>query len=175
LTFGEHFKKSIEILKLNQGAIKETAGDDNAMSMALLFIVISGIAGAIGTLNPFGIIIYPIVMLIMYFVWTGILHVIALLFGGKASYMNLFKPVGLAAVLGWIAVIPFIGPFLSMLVSLWAIVVYVIIVKSVYDFSTGKAVAVVLIPLAIIFVLATVLAVFVGLALLSVIGLSGIA
>jgi len=170
MTFTDYFKKGIEIVKLNAAAMTETAKDSGAFNMALLFIVLSGVAGAIGVLNPVGIIVFPIVALIWAFIWVGILHILARLFGGKAGYTELFNPMGLSSILGWIAVIPVIGPFLSGIAGLWGIVVTVVVVKSVHSLSTGKAAAVVLIPLVILFIIGLVLAAL-FVALLGAIGL----
>jgi len=164
--FGDYVKRGIEIVKLDSSAVMHASRDANAFSMGLLVLLIAGIASAIGQLNLFGIIINPIGTIIGAFVWVGILHIFALLFGGRASYSELFRPLALAMVLNWITVIPLLGVFLGFLAGVWQIVVSVVAVENVYRLSRGKAIAVVLIPLAMLFILAFCFVFFVGTAFL---------
>ncbi|MEM3126814.1 MAG: YIP1 family protein [Candidatus Woesearchaeota archaeon] len=146
-------KNGIEIVKLNESAMRSVAGNKNNFVEALLILIIAGIASAIGQLNPVGIVIYPIGFLIGEFTWIGILWLIAMLLGGKGSYSEYFKTLVHADVAMWITVIPFIGPLIGALVGLWLIVVAVVITKTIHKLSTLKAVLVILIPIIIILVL----------------------
>ena len=153
-----YFRQGVEILKLNSQAAENVSKDPKATNYALLYVVLAGVASAIGTLNPFGIVIMPIVMLVGFFVSMGILHLLAKLFGGQASFKEYYRAMGVGYVGTWIAVIPILGPLLSGLVSLWYIVVNVVVLKAVHKLTTFKAVLVLLIPLIIFGVLGVMLA-----------------
>jgi hypothetical protein len=154
----DYLKQGIEIIKLDDKTATQVAKDEKSFAMAILFVALGGVASAIGMLNPIGIITGPIFTVGFFFVWIGILFLLARLFGGKGTYMELFRPAGIASVLTWVAVVPLLGVFLSMLASLWSIVVHIIIVRAVFKLSTGKAAAVVLIPIAVLFIIGIMIA-----------------
>ena len=64
----------------------------------------------------------------------------------KADFNEAFRTIGFAAapgVLNILAIIPFLGPLISLLVGLWSLVIAVIAVRSVLDYSnTGRAIIV---------------------------------
>jgi len=153
-----YFRQGVEILKLNVQAAENVAKDPKATNYALLYVALAGVASAIGTLNPFGIIVMPIFMLIAFFISIGILHLFAKLFGGQASFTEYYRAIGVGYVGTWIAVIPILGPLLSGLVSLWYIVVNVVVLKAVHKLTTFKAVLVLLLPAIVFGVIAFVLA-----------------
>lgn len=165
MTFVDYIKQGIEIAKLNTSALGKVSKDNNATGMAFLFIAIAGACSAIGMFDPVGIIIQPIFMIIAMLIVVGVLHILALIFGGKGTYMGLFKPLGIASVILWIAIIPYVGVILSFLLGIWMIVVEVMAIKTVHQLSTAKSVIVVLIPVIIIFMLLMVLLIVVGLAI----------
>lgn len=148
MDFGKWVKDAIEIIKLDEDAIRRAASDDLATLPALLFIAIGGLASAVGSLNPIGIVGIILVPAMMA-VWVGLLWIIAKMLGGTGEYLPQLRPIGLASAVNWITVIPILGPLLAVATSLWHLVVTVVTVKAVHNFSTGKAVAVVIIPLAV--------------------------
>lgn len=156
--FVDYLKKGLEIIKLNEKVMGDVAKDQKATGMAVLFIAIAGVAMAIGTFMWMGIIFYPIAVLIGSFIGVGILHLFAKLFGGKGAFMDLYRVFGIGYILSWISVIPVVGPMISGIAGLWMIVVSIIAVRKVHSLSTGKAVAVVLIPVVIAIVLGVILA-----------------
>ena len=64
----------------------------------------------------------------------------------KADFNETFRVVGFAAapgVFNVLAIIPFIGPLIQFLVAIWSLVVGVIAVREVLDYSnTGRAIIV---------------------------------
>ena len=64
----------------------------------------------------------------------------------KADFNETFRTVGFAAspgVFNVLAIIPFIGPFISLVVAIWSLVIGVIAVREVLDYSnTGRAIIV---------------------------------
>ena len=67
----------------------------------------------------------------------------------KADFNETFRVVGFAAspgVFNVLAIIPFLGRLISFLIAVWILVVMVVAVRSVLDYtSTGRAVVVCLI------------------------------
>ena len=153
MDFKQGIMRAIGILKLDGATIKQTAQDSDSFAMALIIPILAGIAMAIGSLNPFGIIILPVFIIIGLFIGTAILWVTAMLLGGKAGFMELLKPLGHSEMLNWITVIPILGPMISPLLGIYMLVVGIATIKHVYNFSWGKAIAVVAIPTVIIGVL----------------------
>jgi len=99
----------------------------------------------------------PIIIVSVYFMAVGILHVIALLFGGSASYMELFRSSAVASVLGWaniLSIIPIIGYLVAVALSVWGMIVNVVIVKHVHQLSKAKAIVVVLMGVVITAIIA---------------------
>lgn len=132
------FKRAIEILKLNGAVAVEVARDERALAPGLVFVAVSGAAGALGGGGGVGAALFtgPIAAVLMSFVGVGILHLSAtVLFGARGDYMALYRVQAHAAVLNWAAVVPFVGP----LVGLWGIPVSVVILEHVYGMPRPKA------------------------------------
>ena len=91
----------------------------------------------------------------------GVTHLMARLFGGKASFTHLLSAgVALSFALSVInmgtsilSLIPLIGPPISFAVFVYGVVVYIRVVREVYSLSNERAAGVVLIPLAVLFIL----------------------
>jgi hypothetical protein len=151
MDFGRWIREAVEILQLDEDAIRRSAASDEATLPAFVFVLIASAAGAIGGLVGFGgfnpmslatIIVGPI----FFFVFVAIFWAFARLFGGTASFAEHFRPVGLSQLASWIGVVPCIGAFIAMLAGLWLIAVNVVVVRTVHGISTGAAIAVILIP-----------------------------
>src|SRR3989344_4485688 len=122
MNFKEGVSRALAIIKLDGAAVDDTAHDSSATGMAFVIAILAGVAGVIGAL----------LQQLISGTAKGLLASLASLVGG--------------AIIGWVMLIPFVGPFLAFFAAIWSIVVDVIIVREVFDFSTGKAAAVVLIP-----------------------------
>lgn len=181
MDFQNSVKKAIDIIKLDEKAIGQVSKDKEAWKMGLLIIAIGGILSGLASyimtktsspvLNMMGlgklgevaqkatlssIILAPIGSIIGTLIIVGIFLLIAKLFKGKGTYMELFTPIAFATILSWLGIlniIPTIGGIINFLAGIWSIVVMVVIIRKVNVLSTGKAVAVVLIPLAIILII----------------------
>lgn len=169
--FKKYFNSALEIVKLNPKEIIKVAKDKNATPWGLIFVVVTGLATAIGALITNGIkmpILYKttlgmpqlsdiITMPIGYLLWTfifiGILWLIAKLFGGKARFVEHYRAQSLGLVVYWIGVIPIIGPMLLWISELWYLVMSVFIIKNVHKLKTWQAVLVVLIPIIVVVIL----------------------
>jgi hypothetical protein len=161
--FVEYVKLAIDIIQLKTDAIDRARGDEEAFTMGLVIIALGGIGGAIGSLNPFGVIFMPVLAIIMAFIGMGILHLIAtLLFGGQGEYLGLFRPLSLAYVLSWVNVVWILNIILAPLAGLWMCVVAVICIEREYGLDRPKAIATVAIPVVVLFILAMMFLAFLG-------------
>ena len=156
MDFGKWIQETILILKLDEDAIRRAAADAEATLPAVVFAAIAGLAGGIGGLNIFGVILFPFLFPIFLGIGVGILWIIARLFGGTGEYMDQFRPTGLSYMAQWVQVVPLLGPIVGGLVGIYLIVVQVITVRTVHGLSTEKAIAVVLIPVVVCCCLAVV-------------------
>ena len=173
--FGESIKNALSIVTLKGEVIQQVSAGD-VIGPAFLIVVIAGLAGAVGQtlmgliLGAFELfsllafIYLPVLAIVGTLIGAGILHIIALIFGGQAKYMELFKAMAFAQVVYWVGIIPFIGSAIAGILGIWLIVVNVVIIKNVHKLSTGKSVLVVLIPYIIVLLILAVLALVLGLA-----------
>jgi hypothetical protein len=147
----------------------------NPLVFAIICAVISGLlAGIIGLLislatgNGFGsafgglfgtLIITPIGTAIGLFIWAAIYHLLVLLIirPSHAGYEGTFRVVAYASVLqlaSWLAAIPILGILVIIAITIYGVVLSVIGIREVHATTTGRAAAVVLIPVVIFGLLA---------------------
>lgn len=127
--------------------------------------VVSAILGLIGA-----IILTPIVTVIGLFIGAGIYHLLVLLLvrPSNAGFEATFRVVAYSSVLAlvsWLAAIPILGILIGLVVLVYAIFLYVVGIREVHATTTGRAALVVLIPTAVILLLALLVAVAIGAAL----------
>ena len=143
---------------------QEIEADPNALGQAVTVIVLAGAAALIGNIFRSGIVwgvISMILTLVGYAIWTVMIVLIGTKLmpepTTKADFAEGFRVIGFTAspgVFNVLAIIPFLGPFLSFLISIWMLIIGVIAVKEVLDYSNiGRAVLVCLIAFAIYIVL----------------------
>jgi hypothetical protein len=168
MNIGQIIEKALNIIQLKEEDIKEVSEKEEYFPWGVLIVAVAGLASSIGTMDFFpGIITGPVMAVIGFFIGVGILFLIARLFGGTGSYMAYFRPLSYADILMWVSVIPFIGVFLSMVASIWLIVVSIKITQIVHNMDLPKAAIVVLIPIVVVFVLVLLM----GTAALALIGM----
>ena len=105
-----------------------------------------------------GIILTPILAGIGSFVGAGIYHLLVLLLikpnaGFEASY-RVAAYSFVIQLASWLSAIPFLGVLIALAVGLYGIVLGVLGIREMHATTTGKAAIVVLIPVAVLFVLA---------------------
>lgn len=174
MDFMGYVKEGIEIVKLNKKSISKIAKDKNAFKWAMIFFLIGGVASAIGQLNMLGIVIFPIFALVLSFISYGVLHLLAKLFGGTASFREFYSASGIGSVATWVSAIPFIGGFLSALAGLWGLVITFFVLRTTHKLSSVRAAIVIAIPLVIVLII-TVLFVAAIIAMIAAVGLGGFA
>ena len=127
----DYIKYGVEIVKLNGKTAVKISKDSDAFKNGLIILILAGIAQAVGSRNIFGIVINPIIMIIGAFIGTAIVQLFAILLGGKAKYMELFRSWSVANVLQFVAIlglIPFLGGLVIGLAGLWMIIVGILTV-----------------------------------------------
>ncbi len=119
----------------------------------LMPLLNSGILGGLGAANVASIITIPIGFLI----GTGILYLIARLLGGvgdfgRYAYLNAAFTAPLTILSSLLSVIPVLG-CLSVIVSIYQLVLTYYATKVEHQLSSGKALLVVLLPLIVVLLL----------------------
>jgi Yip1 domain len=151
-------------MKADVRIFEEIEKDPGALGQAVAVIVISGFAVLIGNIFRHGLaggFGYLLAALIGYVVWAGLVVVIGTKLmpepSTRADFPEAFRVLGFAAspgVFHVLAIIPFIGPLISTCVHLWTLVVMVVAVRSVLDYtSTARAFVVCLIGFVIYLIL----------------------
>jgi hypothetical protein len=170
MPFMDYLKKAWEIIKLDKEVIAEMAADEKGIGPAIGVVAISGVCWAIGALQPLGIIYLPIVRVIGFFIFTGIVHFVATTFlGGKGDFKSFVTPAGLAIMVTWVSIVPLLGVALGALAGLWALVPVVLSAEHVYQIDRGKAIIAVAAPIVIFMILGAVF-MMVGLSMWALLG-----
>lgn len=149
-------ERMIGAMKADVKTFEEIEHDPNALGQAVAVIVIAALASLIGNMFRYGVgggLTGLLATLIGYGVWT----VIVVLLGTKvmpepatkADFAEGFRVIGFAAspgVFNLLAIIPILGYLIGWVISIWMLVVMVIAVRTVLDYtSTARAVIVCLI------------------------------
>ncbi|HZB25715.1 MAG TPA: YIP1 family protein [Vicinamibacterales bacterium] len=151
-------------MKADVRTFEEVEKDPAALGQAVAVIVIAGFAALIGNIFRDGLaggLGNLLATLIGYAVWAGLVVLIGTKVmpepTTKADFSEAFRVVGFAASPGVfyvIAIIPFLGPLISTCISIWMLVVMVVAVRSVLDYtSTARAFVVCLIGFVVYLIL----------------------
>jgi len=143
-------------MKADVATFQDIERDPTAMGQAITVIVIAGVAALIGNMFRAGFgygVGMLLVSLIGYAVWAVVVTVVGTKLmpepATKADFAETFRTIGFAAspgVFNVLAIIPFLGPLIAFLISIWSLVIMVVAVRTVLDYSnTGRAIIVVLI------------------------------
>src|SRR5580765_7732239 len=148
--------RMVGAMKADVATLTEIENDPNAMGQALTVIVIAGIASLIGNIIRAGIgagIFGLVSSIVGYLVFSLFVYLIGVKVmpepSTKADFNETFRVIGFAAapgVFNVLAIIPFIGVLISFAIWVWSLVIGVIAVREVLDYSnTGRAIIVCLI------------------------------
>ncbi len=143
MELGLYLQKGIQILQLDTDTIRDVYRDEDALLPAILFVAMAGLASGVGQFSVRGMVFGVLMMTLASFVVVGLLHVLARLFGASVSFLELYRPLGAAAPLHWVLVVPFIGPVLGFLAALYSLVVAVIVVETAGELPRSKSLVVV--------------------------------
>jgi hypothetical protein len=143
-------------MKADVKTFQEIEADPNALGQAVAVIVIAGVAAMIGNFfrgTVLGGVLSLIASIIGYAIWSLLIVLIGTKAmpepTTKADFQEAFRVIGFTAspgVFSVLAIVPFLGPLISFAISVWMLVIGVIAVREVLDYSnTGRAIVVVLI------------------------------
>jgi hypothetical protein len=146
-------ERMVGAMKADAKTFQEIEADQNAMGQAIAVIVIAGIAALIGNIFRSGLtggFMALLLSLIGYAIWSIMVVIIGTKVmpepTTKADFPEAFRVIGFTAspgVFNVLAIIPFLGPLLSLLITIWMLVIGVIAVREVLDYSnTGRAIIV---------------------------------
>lgn len=149
-------ERMVGAMQGSAATFEEIERDQSAMGQAVTVIVIAGVAALIGNIFRAGIsagVIAMIISLIGYAVWAVVVTIVGTKLmpepTTKADFSETFRTIAFAAspgVFNVLAIIPFLGPLLSFLISLWSLVIMVIAIRVALDYSnTGRAIIVAII------------------------------
>jgi hypothetical protein len=159
-------------------SIRRTGDFVNPLVFAIICSLISAVIGGIlafiislATGNGFGgslgslianIILIPIGTAIGLFIWAGIYHLLVLLLirPRHEGYEATFRVVAYAAalqLLSWLAYIPLLGILVGIALGIYSVVLSVIGIREMHATTTGRALAVVLIPVVVLVILGVLL------------------
>ena len=151
-------------MKADAATFEEIENDSTAMGQAVAVIVIAGVAAMIGNIFRSGVsggITALIISLIGYGIWAVLVTLIGTKLmpepTTKADFAETFRTIAFAAspgIFNVLAIIPFLGPVISLFVALWSLVIMVVAVRVALDYtSTGRAIVVCLIGFCIYWVI----------------------
>jgi len=89
------------------------------------------------------LVLTVILLPIGWFIGAGILHLIAKALGGKSRFKGYMYATGYATAPRILAFIPFLGGIIA---ALWSLACLVVATRETQEFSTGKAILTILIP-----------------------------
>ena len=149
-------ERMVGAMKADVKTFQEIEADPNAMGQAITVIVIAGVAALLGNIFRSGVgggFMALVISLIGYAIWSFMVVIIGTKLmpepTTKADFPEAFRVIGFTAspgVFNVLAIIPFLGPLISFVISLWVLVIGVIAVREVLDYSnTGRAIVVCLI------------------------------
>ena len=129
-----------------------------------------GLPGAIGAMLPAFVFIYSIVVsIVLWFAFGLWLHLWVYALGGRKGIIQTVNAVYYGntpyLLLGWI-------PFVSIIGIVWSFVLWILGVRELQEISTGKAIAAVVIAIAIVFIVLILIAVYFIATLISIIPLN---
>jgi hypothetical protein len=143
LDLGSYLQKAIQILQLDAHAIDSVSREEEALLPALLFFAVAGLANGAGQFSFRGMVFGPIVATLLSFVLVGLLSVLSRLFGSSAQFLELYRPLGVAAPIFWVQAVPLLGPFLVCLALVYFAVVSAVVIERTGSLPRGKSIAVV--------------------------------
>ncbi len=108
------------------------------------------------------LIVTPIITVIGFIVISAIIYIFAMIFGGKGDYVKQTYLIALYAaplivINSVVGLIPFLGGLIAFLVSLYGLYLLTMALKQAHKVSTGKAVAIWIVPILAMIVLAVIL------------------
>jgi hypothetical protein len=160
--------RMIGAMQADVKTLKEIEADPGAMGQAITVIAIAGVASLIGNSLTAGIIA-GVLGLIASFLGYALFSILVFIIGTKlmpepatkADFSQTFRVIGFAAspgVFNVLGIIPVLGYLIRFVVGIWSLVIAVIAVREVLDYSnTGRAIIVCLVAAAVCWIVLVIL------------------
>ena len=158
------FERIKKVVKLEPSVYKEIAKDKNAMLQAVIVLYAASLISALWEImRTRGDTLLWIVIFtpIGWVIGTGILHIIAKILGGKASFEEYLKVTGYSEAPSALGIVPVLGTFVG---GIWSLACLYVATKEVHSLSSGKALIAILVPL-VLLLLFVIVAVIIGIGL----------
>lgn len=127
-----------------------------------------GVGGALAGLIS-SIVLTPILTAIGLFVGAAVTFALVLLLvkpnAGFEATLKVASYVSAVQLVSWLSAIPYLGVLISMIILVYTVFLAVVGIREVHVTTTGKALAVVLIPVAVLLFLMLLLGILIGAAL----------
>ncbi len=146
-------KNMIRAAKLDVNFYEKAEADKTMFGQAMLVVILSSIAGGIGSIGQAGlggIIIGTILALVGWYVWAFITYYIGTKFLAepqtKSDMGELLRTIGFSSapgILRILGIIPGLNIIVNLVAGIWMLVAMVVAVRQALDYSsTGRAVVV---------------------------------
>jgi hypothetical protein len=153
----------VGVMKADVKTFQEIEADTGAMGQAVTVIVIAGVASLVGNIfrqGVFGGVEALILSLISYALWSLLVVLIGTKLmpepSTKADFNEAFRVIGFTAapgVFSVFAIIPFLGYLILFAIAIWTLIIGVIAVREVLDYtSTARAIIVCLIAMVVVWI-----------------------
>jgi hypothetical protein len=151
---------------LSPGVYQEIGNDPQGTTQAIIVTVAASLIGALGTL--FGgrfvsWIMAGVFAVVGLAIGSAILFLLSRVFKGQGTYIQLFRGLGFATAPQALGLIPILGGIVG---GIWSLILAIRAVKETQQVTDGAAVAIVLIPAAIIGVIVFVLVVLLSIVII---------
>jgi hypothetical protein len=136
------------VIRLDRKVYKEIRDDPGSMAPALTIMVLSLFVGSVRMIieTPYGGIVTLLSLILLWFVPSSFLYVLAKMAKGKSDYAGYLKATGYAQIPMALNIIPDIGLYLGLF---WWLICMTIATRQTHEFSKRKAVLVVFIPISL--------------------------
>jgi len=140
------------VLILDRKVYKEIRDDPGSMAPALTVMVLSLFVGSLRMMieTPYGGIVTLLSLILLWFVPSSFLYVLAKMAKGKSDYLGYLKATGYAQIPMALNIIPAIGLYVGLF---WWLICMTVATRQTQEFSKKKAVLVVFIPVALAVIL----------------------
>jgi hypothetical protein len=172
-------ERMVGAMQANVKTFQEIEADTSAMGQAVTVIVIAGVASLIGNIWRAGIgigVMHLIISIILYALWSLIIVLVGTKLmpepTTKADFNEGFRVIGFTAspgIFNVLAIVPFLGPLISFVIWIWMVIIGVVAVREVLDYtSTARAIVVCLIAAVVCWIITFVIItpLFIGRALI---------
>ncbi len=156
MRFLEAVELAYGMVKLEKRAFSQVAESPEAFSHGIVITILAGLAAWLNPLgfHLIGLVTKPILALVGLLIGAAVIHVMAMLLGGKGDFMVLLRVMAVGYAVNWLGIVPFLG----LLAPLWYAVMIVPALEVVHGLDRGKAIVAVVVPVVVLALLFMMLA-----------------